>query len=180
LEGTLHALDEDTDDARNRLRLAMDGLNQVIRDIRSYILDLRPRKMGEDGLVGGIKRLVAEFRANMAAEVKLSGVELDYSGLPDTHSTVLFHICQEALANVAKHSRAKKVQISLWASDERVLLEISDNGHGFDTEKMNMSIGHGLANMHTRAGSVGGEVDISSVLNEGSTVLAWVPRRAKT
>lgn len=179
LEGTLHALDEDTDDARKRLRVAMDGLNQVIRDIRSYILDLRPRKMGEDGLVGGVKRLVAEFRANLAAEVKLSGVDADYSGLPDTHSTVLFHICQEALANVAKHSRAKKVQISLWASDERVLLEISDNGNGFDLEKVTASIGHGLANMHTRASSVGGDVDISSVLNEGSTVLAWVPRRAK-
>jgi signal transduction histidine kinase len=44
---------------------------------------------------------------------------------------------------------------------------------------MNASIGHGLANMQTRAYAVGGEVDISSVLNEGSTILVWVPRRAK-
>ncbi len=179
LEGAFHALDEDTEETRKRLRTAMDGLNQVIRDIRSYILDLRPRKLGDDGLVGGIKRLVAEFRANISAEVKLSGFDADYSGLPDAHSTVLFHICQEALANIAKHSRAKKVQVSLWASDERVLLEISDNGHGFEIDKMNASIGHGLANMHTRASSVGGDVDITSTLNEGSTVLVWVPRRSR-
>jgi len=58
-------------------------------------------------------------------------------------------------------------------------MEIHDDGNGFDTEKMNASIGHGLANMQTRAYAVGGEVDISSVLNEGSTILVWVPRRAK-
>ncbi len=176
LEGAFHAMSENPADAKERLQGAMSGLNQVIRDIRSYILDLRPRRMGDEGLAGGIKRLVAEFRANISADVRLSGIDLDYSGLPEQHSTVLFHICQEALANVAKHARAKNVQIALWSSEDRVLLEISDDGHGFDIEKINLSIGHGLANMQTRASAVGGEVDISSVLNEGSTVLAWVPR----
>jgi signal transduction histidine kinase len=59
------------------------------------------------------------------------------------------------------------------------LMEISDDGNGFDMQKMNRTLGHGLANMQTRAHTVGGEVDISSVLNEGSTILVWVPRRAK-
>ena len=57
-----------------------------------------------------------------------------------------------------------------------MLLEIHDNGKGFAMEKMSMSIGHGLANMQTRGRSVGGDVDISSVFGEGTTVLAWVPR----
>jgi signal transduction histidine kinase len=92
---------------------------------------------------------------------------------------VLFHICQEALANVAKHAKAKNVQVSLWTTDDRVLMEINDNGNGFDMEKMNKSIGHGLANMQTRAHAVGGDVDISSMLHEGSTVLVWVPRHTK-
>jgi NarL family two-component system sensor histidine kinase LiaS len=88
----------------------------------------------------------------------------------------LFHICQEALANAAKHAKAKKVQISVWATDDRVLMEIIDDGKGFDMESMNANIGHGLANMFTRARSIGGEVDISSVSGEGTTILAWVPR----
>jgi signal transduction histidine kinase len=92
----------------------------------------------------------------------------------------LFHICQEALANVAKHARARNVQVSLWTTEDRVLMEINDDGHGFDMEKMHVSIGHGLANMQTRVHAVGGEMDISSVLHEGSTLLVWVPRRAKT
>jgi len=60
-----------------------------------------------------------------------------------------------------------------------VLMEIIDDGNGFDMEQLNISIGHGLANMQTRARSVGGEIDISSVLNEGSTILVWVPRHTK-
>jgi signal transduction histidine kinase len=93
---------------------------------------------------------------------------------------VLFHICQEALANIAKHAKAKNVQISLWTTEDRMLMEIVDDGEGFDMEKMNLTIGHGLANMQTRAQTVGGEVDISSALHEGSTILTWVPRRART
>jgi len=179
LESAHHALDEDGTDAKPRLQHTMDGLNQVIRDIRSYILDLRPREMGDDGLIAGLKRLLAEFRANTLAETSFTGLESDLRELPEAQAMVLFHICQEALANVAKHAGARKVQVSLWATEDRVLMEIVDDGNGFDMEKLNASIGHGLANMRTRAHAVGGEVDVSSVLNEGSTILVWVPRRVK-
>jgi len=173
-------MDDDPDNAKERLKLAMNGLNQTIRDIRSYILDLRPRRMGDDGLVNGLKRLMAEFRANTLAEISLTNVDIDLNNLPDAHATALFHICQEALANIAKHARARHVQISLWSTEDRVLMEINDDGNGFEMEKMNINIGHGLANMQTRAQSVGGEVDISSVLNEGSTILVWVPRHSRS
>ncbi len=179
LESAFHALDENPSEAKDRFRHVMDGLNQVIRDIRSYILDLRPRKMGDEGLAAGLKRLATEFRANTLAEIAFTSAESDINGLPESHAMALFHICQEALANVAKHAQAKNVQLLLWTTEDRALMEINDDGNGFDTEKINTSIGHGLANMQTRAHSVGGEVDISSVLNEGSTILAWVPRRAQ-
>jgi signal transduction histidine kinase len=179
LESAFHAFDRDPDDAKERMRRAMDGLNQVIRDIRSYILDLQPRTLGSKGLIEGLSRLTTEFRANTLADVNFTGADSDLNGFPESHAMVLFHICQEALANIAKHARAKNVQISLWTSEERVLMEISDDGNGFDMEKMNATLGHGLANMQTRARSVGGEVDISSVINEGSTILVWVPRRSK-
>jgi signal transduction histidine kinase len=179
LESAFHAIHDDEVSAKERIRHAMDGLNQVIRDIRSYILDLQPRRFGDEGLLAGLKRLVIEFRANTLAEITFSPSESELNDLPETHAVVLFHICQEALANVAKHAQAKNVQISLWTTDERVLMEINDDGNGFDIERMNKSIGHGLANMQTRAHAVGGEADISSVLNEGSTVLVWVPRHKK-
>lgn len=55
-------------------------------------------------------------------------------------------------------------------------MEIHNNGKGFEMETMKATLRHGLANMQTRARSVGGDVDISSGIGEGTTVLAWVPR----
>jgi signal transduction histidine kinase len=179
LESALHSFEDEPQDAKARVQHSIEGLNQAIRDLRGYILDLRPRQMGNEGLVSGLNRLLAEFRANTLANVQLTGNENELTELPQAHSMVLFHICQEALANVAKHAKAKQVDISIWSTDERVLMEIHDNGKGFEMEKMNASIGHGLANMQTRVNAVGGDVDISSVVDEGTTVLAWVPRHAR-
>jgi signal transduction histidine kinase len=176
LESALHSINDDPDDAKVRVQHAIDGLNQAIRDLRSYILDLRPRQLGSEGLMSGINRLIAEYRANTFAEVKLTEPDFDLKDLPQIQILALFHICQEALANTAKHAKAKKVQIAVWVTDDRVLMEIIDDGKGFDMDALNANIGHGLANMQTRAVTAGGEVDISSIPGEGTTILAWVPR----
>jgi two-component system, NarL family, sensor histidine kinase DevS len=180
LDSALHTLDDDSGLAKVRIKESIEGLNQAIRDIRAYILDLRPRQLGNDGLMDGLKRLVTEYRAHTFAEVSLTGPKDDLDHLPQTNSLALFHICQETLANAAKHSGAKRVDINVWMTSERVMMEIHDNGKGFDLEKMAMTIGHGLSNMQTRARSVGGEVDITSVIGDGTTILAWVPRSAHT
>lgn len=175
LEGAQHELKEDPEASKERIQRAIIGLNQAIRDIRTYILDLRPRQLGNDGLMNGIKRLVAEYRANTFSEVNLTEPDSDLKELPHSHSVALFHICQESLANIAKHAKAKKVEVAFWIAQERLLMEIRDDGKGFDVENMKTSIGHGLANMQTRIRAVGGDADISSNLGEGTTVLVWVP-----
>lgn len=161
--------------AADRIQQAIDSLNHTIRDIRTYILDLRPRQLGNENLMDGLKRLTTEFRANTLAESNLTGNPADVEELPQSHSLALFHICQEALANAAKHARAKRVDVSIWRTHERVMMEIRDNGRGFDMAKKNISIGHGLSNMNTRANQVGGEVELTSVLGEGTSILVWVP-----
>lgn len=176
LESALHSFEEDPQDAKTRVQRSIENLNQAIRDLRAYILDLRPRQMGTEGLMSGLNRLITEFRANTLAAVQITGTDHELKDLPQPRSMALFHICQEALANIAKHAKAKQVVISLWSTEERVLMEIHDNGKGFEMENMNAAIGHGLANMQTRARAVGGDLDISSVVGEGTTILAWVPR----
>ncbi|HET7143579.1 MAG TPA: GAF domain-containing sensor histidine kinase [Anaerolineales bacterium] len=178
LEGARLTLEEDPIDAKERIHQAIDGLNQAIRDIRAYILDLRPRQLGNEGLIFGIKRLIAEYRAQTLSEVSFTGPD-ELKDLAHAQSLTLFHICQEALANTAKHAKAKNVQIAIWTTDERALLEIKDDGRGFDIDKMHTSIGHGLANMQTRAHGVGGDIDISSSVEEGTTIFVWVPRAIK-
>ncbi len=177
MENIQHLLGDGETQAKSRVKHAIDDLNQIIRDIRAYILDLRPRQLNNENLLDGLKRLASEYRANTLASATVNGAKAKLDSLPQTHSTALFHICQESLANVAKHAAAKRVSVNVWTTDERVVMEIRDNGKGFDPEKMSKSIGHGLANMQTRVRAVGGEVDISSAPGEGTTILAWVPRR---
>lgn len=166
---------EDPEAARQRIIQATSDLNSTIRDIRTYILDLRPRQLYNESLMQGVQRLVSEFRANTLVSVNLQGPADNLAGLPDAQAIALFHICQEALANIAKHGRARHVEVSLWKTADRVLLEVSDDGRGFDASKVQLTLGHGLANMQTRVHNVGGEVEVSSEPGKGAAVLAWVP-----
>ena len=179
LENARAVLREDPESADKRLLKAMDDLNRTIRDIRTYILDLRPRQLHGESLIEGLGRLVAEFRQNTKLEVTLAGPKEPLSDLRQVNAMVLFHICQEALANIAKHANASKVTIDLWSTSDRALLEIHDNGDGFDLEKASKTVGHGLANMQTRVANVGGDLDIITARKEGTTILAWVPRAQK-
>ena len=176
LENVSHLVKENPQKAREGIKHAIDDLNHTIRDLRAYILDLRPRQLNGEDLMKGLRRLVTEYRAHTLAEAVLTGPKEPLDELPQSHALAMFHICQEALANAAKHAVAKRVDVSVWLTSERVLMEGQDNGRGFDIKNMSSSLGHGLANMQTRARNVGGEVDISSSRNEGTTVLAWVPR----
>jgi two-component system sensor histidine kinase DevS len=180
LENISHLVKENPQKAQEGIKHAVDDLNQTIRDLRAYILDLRPRQLNGEDLMDGLRRLLSEYRAHTLAEAVLTGPKESLSDLPQSHALALFHICQEALANAAKHAAAKHTDVSVWVTSERVLMEIRDNGRGFEMATMSSSIGHGLANMQTRARNVGGEVDISSARNEGTTVLAWVPRSSSS
>jgi len=158
-----------------KLEQAIEDLNSTIRDIRTYIMDLRPRQFRGENLNDSLQRLVDETRANTHLQVILSGPQDGELILPTAIATALFHICQEALANVAKHAQAHQANIHLWTIPGRVLLEISDDGIGFDIPQMRMALGHGLANMVTRAHKVGGDIEINSDLGKGTTILAWAP-----
>ena len=169
------SIQEQPAEAQQKIDQAIESLNRTIRDIRSYIMDLRPRQFRGEGLMEGLARLVDEFRANTELDIALTGPDDGQVALSTAHATALFHICQEALANIAKHSLASHTSIDLWTAPGRALLEISDDGQGFDLRKMSVTLGHGLSNMHTRAHKVGGDVEVTSEPGKGTTVLAWVP-----
>jgi two-component system, NarL family, sensor histidine kinase DevS len=166
---------EDSQQAMHRIEQAIGDLNSTIRDIRTYILDLRPRQLHDENLMQGIARLATEFRVNTLVEVHVRGPADSVSGLPLVQAVALFHICQESLANIAKHARAKHVEVNVWTTPDRALLEVQDDGRGFDLSRVRLTLGHGLSNMQTRARNVGGDAEISSDPGQGTTVLAWVP-----
>ena len=175
LEHARLLMTEDPEQSASRIEQAIKDLNHSIRDIRAYILDLRPRQLNGESLMQGIQRLVHEFKANTLIEVNIQGPDDELVALPELQADALFHICQESLANIAKHAKAHHVEIVVWSTSDRALLEVQDDGRGFDHDKVKLTIGHGLSNMETRAANVGGDVDISSEPGSGTSILAWVP-----
>ena len=89
------------------------ALNEVIRDIRNYILDLRPQRFQNKNLSAGLVDLVRAFKANTLITVDVQTADRADADLTTEQSAGLFHITQEALANIAKHARARNVMMNL-------------------------------------------------------------------
>ncbi len=175
LEHARLLLEEDPDQARTRINQSIEDLNSTIRDLRAFIMDMRPRQLFEENLMDGLQRLVKEFQVNSLLEASLSGPAEGLENLPDHQAIALFHICQEALANVAKHAYASKVEVMVWTTPDRVLMEVHDDGRGFDPDTVHLALGHGISNMQTRARNVGGDLEITTEPGKGTTIMAWVP-----
>jgi two-component system, NarL family, sensor histidine kinase DevS len=175
LEHARLLLGDEPEQTRKRIDQSIEDLNSTIRDLRAFIMDMRPRQLYEENLMDGLQRLVNEFSANSLVEAKLSGPSEGLEDLPDPHAIALFHICQEALANVAKHAQADRVEVMVWTTSNRVLMEVHDDGKGFDPQKIQFTLGHGISNMQTRARNVGGDLEITTETGEGTTILAWMP-----
>ncbi|HAF48730.1 MAG TPA: hypothetical protein DCL08_05750 [Anaerolineaceae bacterium] len=179
LEHARLLLGEEPEQTRKRINQSIEDLNSTIRDLRAFIMDMRPRQLYEENLMEGLQRLVNEFQANSLVETTLNGPSDGLENLPDAHAIALFHICQEALANIAKHAQASKVEILVWTTTDRVLMEVQDDGRGFDPGQVRVTLGHGISNMQTRARNVGGDLEITTEPGEGTTIMAWMPYTAE-
>ena len=174
LENSRFALDEDPAEARELISQSIEGLNDSIRDIRNFILDLRPHRYGGD-LIAGINRLTQEFQANSMVDVQ---VDLPVDGLeklPPKIGRTLFLTVQNSLANVARHAKATQTEVSLVRDKQQITLVVADNGIGFDPHKRGNMVGHGLHNMQARANHLNGRLTITSVVGEGTRIELMLP-----
>ncbi len=154
----------------DKLEQAIKGLNVVIGDIRSYILDLQPSRIQIDDLEQAFQQLVREFKANARIDLTCKIEAESISKLPQPIATELFLIAQEALANVAKHAGATSVLLNLQQAEDELLLQVIDNGRGFEIDTAPVILGHGLSNMRERTQNIGGKLEIVSRPNEGTTI----------
>jgi signal transduction histidine kinase len=155
---------------------AIENLNDTIRDIRNFILDLRPRRF-EGDLEEGIGRLVREFQANTMVAVSVSIDLADMDQLKGSTARAFFLTIQEALANIARHARADNVWLTLRQERANVLLTVIDDGQGFDVDRRNREVGHGLSNMRSRAVSLNGSFEVNATPGEGTRIEMSLPIR---
>lgn len=174
LESTRLVIHENPDEAETLLAKGIEGLNDSIRDIRNFILDLRPHRFDGD-LEEGIKRLAREFKANTMIEIDLTLPREGLFGVPPKISRAVFLTTQNGLANVARHSKATACQVNLTRSVNEIELKIVDNGMGFNLVDIQDSVGHGLHNMKTRADQLHGSFELISSPGEGTTIRFNLP-----
>ena len=174
LEDVPELMDKDRDEAVARIDRAIDALNITIRDIRNFILGLRPELLERADLMGGVSTLVEEFRLNTMIEVDLTVAD-DVAELPPAARAELLHIVREALSNSARHSGATSVSVRLGPEGDALALEVADNGRGFDPAA-DRGAGHlGLTNMAARAASVGGSLNVNSAPGRGTRIIVRIP-----
>jgi PAS domain S-box-containing protein len=152
---------------------AIDQLNDVIRDIRAYIFELRP--MAYDGnLTDSLHQLAGALRASSPITIDVE-IEADLVGIDESVALAMFQIVQETLANARKHSQAKHVRLEIHSTQDAIVARVTDDGVGFDATAERDETHRGLRNLTSRADSLGGRLEIESAPGRGTTISLFVP-----
>ncbi len=175
LEVIQHRMGEPEQEARKGLNKTILDLNDVIRDIRNYILDLRPQRFQGRDLMQGLDELVRDLRTNSFLKVEIEDCACYLEGLEAEMTVEVLHVAQEALTNIRKHARATQVEIELLCENDLVELRISDNGIGILEKPPDETSGNGLRNMRERASVLGGDIRFEESSGGGTCVRLFVP-----
>jgi signal transduction histidine kinase len=165
--------DGDTDPVASNLREISETTQEALGEMRLLLFELRPPLLEERGLLGALQsRLSAvESRAGLVTELHGESAErLE----PETEQE-LYRLAQEALNNVLKHAHARHVAVRLDVSSDRAILEVSDDGVGFEPSLRNGG-GFGLPGMRERVERLGGTLQIESAPGAGTCVRVEVRR----
>jgi len=157
--------------AQEHLNEAENLVYDVIQELTFLIQEMYPLALKEKGLVTSLREYLFEWesRNDITVSINVEGARR----LPLNIEQALYRIAQESLANVARHSHASKVEISINYTDEAVCLRISDNGRGFDPKQKPNGIG--LRSIRERAESISGQVIIESIIGKGTSVNVSMP-----
>jgi hypothetical protein len=146
------------------MQLLLDGTVSATRRISA---DLRPLILDDLGLAAAAEWLVQNFTQRTGVHCELA-VATDLE-LGEPHATGVFRVLQESLTNIARHSGATRVEVTLQAEDGHVVLHVRDNGKGFDPDAPRKG-SYGLLGVRERAALLGGKVTIESAPGEGTRV----------
>lgn len=151
-----------------RMREAVDQLDEVIRDLRASIFNLQRPLSGGHGVRDHVQDVVSEYRETLGFMPRLGFQGPVDTVVPAAHATELVAALREALSNVARHARASMVEVVVSANDE-LTLSVADDGVGPSSEP---SAGHGLENLQARAENLGGTCTVRR-RSAGGTVVEW-------
>ena len=155
-------------DLQRRIESAVEEMDRVIRDLRNYIFGLRPGILADRQLDQALRGLAEDFQEKTGV---VAVVEVDPRIAAELSSRAgdIVQVVREALSNVGRHAQAATCRIALRRENGRAVVEIDDDGTGFDVEWAR-GRGLGLGNLHERAKTLGADLTVDSALGSGTTV----------
>ena len=165
-------------DASERLANASALVRRSVKAVRSVMAQLRPPGLDELGLPAALRWHAAAFEARTGITLAVSANETLPRPPPEVEDALL-RIYLEALTNVSKHAKARKVWVTLEARADEIVLSVADDGRGFDMTRpaqRNEASNWGLMIIYERAISIGAELRVHSTPGDGARIEILVPR----
>ena len=161
------------DQASARALTMCDLIDKTIDEVRTLAIRLRPGMLDDFGLIDALDWYTKDFAKRTGIACKFGHSNM--VGVDDLVATAAYRITQEALTNVARHSFATQVRISLEVKKGFFTLIVKDNGRGFKPQDLEYSHCLGLAGMRERAALVGGSLELQSRPGKGTRILFRLP-----
>jgi signal transduction histidine kinase len=174
LQGSVSLMRHDPDSAEQRINTAIAELDNVVRDVRSYIFELQPHLVEEKGLSVAIEELARDFEINTMGGIKVDIPDEAVAQLDAATQGHMIQVIREVLSNIARHARANEVFIGITTLPDQIVVTIEDDGVGFDIESVRR--GRGLENIEERAARLGGTIEITPRPPKGTRHLLNIPR----
>ncbi len=154
-------------------------VNETLRSVKRIYTELRPSLLDHLGLGAAMEWQAEEFQRRSKIECSVT-LEPDNITVDIDLAIVFFRIFQEALTNVIKHANATKVEANLIRGDDRIVLEIQDNGVGISGEDILKLNSFGFLGMRERLYPLGGTISFHGKKNMGTTLTVTIPVKRET
>lgn len=159
-------------EANERIEHLISTLNSGIALKRRIVEDLRPSSLSHLGLVASLEILAREFAERSGIDIKTSLESVELGG---SAQLTVYRLVQESLTNMGKYAKATRADIKLQNNQDHVIIDVRDNGQGFDTDQVTTT-SHGLAGMRHRVEAAGGKLVIESTPGQGTHIRADLPK----
>ena len=156
----------------DRIQQFVTEIDRVIGDVRSYIFGLRPSVLSGGNLANTLEQLAHEFEERSRVTVIVE-IDVSLEEVLSSSAAQIVHVVREALSNVGRHAGATTCRVSIRRDGSTAVVEIDDDGGGFDTALATR--GMGMGNLAERAETIGGTLEIDSQPGFGTTVRVRIP-----
>ena len=150
-----------------------DNARQAVKEMRLFLYQMQPVDLEEGGLVSALHHRLGAVEGR--ADIQARFMPDEGISISKDKEVALYFIAQEALNNILKHAHANSVSVKLKQTRKNIILDVIDNGDGFDLKNVDQS-GIGLQNMKSRTSQIGGKLKIITKPGVGTTIKVIVPR----